>query len=365
MGLFRHLPPRPAPARVAFWVALVLLVRTVLLTAYLVLGDRQRGQVDTLPLRLVDEMTGAHTALPLLAVVAWAAARWPVARGNWRASLLPLSVVFLAFSIGHTLAMETSRWLLYPLIGATRAYSAAALRLAVWHELPMDLFNYATFVAAIALWRFWWQATERERRDADLRRALVEAQLSALRLQMQPHFLFNALNTVSATMYDDPKRADAMLGELSELLRASLRTSSGDTVPLREELNIATRYVRLQRERFGDRLDVSFDVPDDCLGVAVPILVLQPLIENAVRHGRVERLGKGTVRVVARRGGDHLSIDVWDDGGDGSAAGGTGLGLRSIEERLRLLHGDAASFNAGAADGGWKVRVTLPRGEAR
>lgn len=363
MGLFRHLPPRPAPARVAFWVALVLLVRTLLLTAYLALGDQQRGQSDTLPLRFVDEMTGALTALPLLAVVAWAASRWPVGQGKWRASLPPQFVVFVAFSVGHTVAMETSRWFLYPFIDEARAYNVRALTLAVWHELPMDLFNYATFVAAIALWQFWWAATERERRDADLRRALVEAQLSALRLQLQPHFLFNALNTVSATMYDDPARADAMIGELSELLRASLRTNSGDTVPLREELDIAARYVRLQRERFGARLDVSFDVPEDCLGVAVPVFVLQPLIENAVRHGRVERLGQGTVRVMARRSEDRLSLEVWDDGGDGSAAVGTGLGLRSIEERLRLLHGEAASFEAGAANGGWRVRVTLPSGD--
>lgn len=363
--LFAQLPPRPALSRVAFWVTVVLLVRALLLATYLVLGDIQGGMRGTIALRLVNEFSGVLTALPFLALVAWGAAKWPLTREHWGAHLLPLSVLFVVFSVGHTLAMETSRALVYPLIGRTREIGAEFLTLAIWHEMPNDLFNFATFVGAIVLWQSWWVASERERRNSDLRRSLVEAQLSALRLQLQPHFLFNALNTISSTMYEDPRRADAMLGELAELLRASLRIHQRDEVPLREEVGIAERYIRLQHERFGDRLSVTFDVEESALGVRVPVFVLQPLIENAVRYGRVEREGRGAIRVTARCVGDQLLVDVWDDGGGQvHTVSGTGLGLRSIAERLRLLHGDEAHFDAGPADGGWRARLAVPMRES-
>lgn len=361
MGLFDRLPPRPNARRVALWVSTVVLVRAILIAVYATLGDLQEGDHGTLARRLVDEGTSAVAALPLLAIVAWAAARWSLREGRWRGSLAPLAALFVAYSAAHTVGMETLRWLVYPLMGASRDYGVSFLMLAVGHELPNDLFYFALFVASVELWRFWWEATERERREAELQGSLAEAQLTSLRLQLQPHFLFNALNTVSATMYDDPRRADTMLGELSELLRASLRSHRSDQVSLREEVAIAERYVQLQRARFGDRLDVTFDIPDQCAAARVPVFALQPLIENAVRHGRVERLGRGTIRVTARREGDTLALEVWDDGeGTAPAQPGNGLGLRATSERLRLLYGDAASCAAGPADGGWRVRLTLP-----
>lgn len=361
MGLFDHLPPRPAGRRVAFWVAVVMLVRALLLTVYFVLGDLQEGDAGTVGIRLVNEYTGALTVLPLLLVVAWGASRWPLDAPEWRRHLLPLALLFVAFSATHTVLMETARWLLYPLVGESRAMGVGALALSIGHEMPNDLFYYALFVATIVLWRVWWRASERERREVELQRSLVEAQLTALRLQLQPHFLFNALNTISATMYDDPRRADTMLTELSELLRASLRAEKDGEVPLGEELAIAERYVRLQRERFGDRLEVTIDVPAECVPALVPVLSLQPLLENAVRHGRIEREGRGSVRVRALRRDGVLLLEVWDDGdGTSSPVAGTGLGLRATAERLRLLHGEAAEVTAGPADGGWRVRLTLP-----
>lgn len=361
MGLLDRLPPRPEARRVALWVTTVLLVRAILIAVYEVLGDVQDGAHGTLARRLVDEGTAAIVALPLLAVVAWGATRWPIGGGRrWR-HVLPLAVLFIFYSVAHTVGMETLRWLVYPLMGHARDYGVSNMVLAVGHEMPNDLFYFALFVATLELWRFWWQATERERREAELQRSLAEAQLTSLRLQLQPHFLFNALNTVSATMYDDPRRADTMLGELSELLRASLRSHRSDQVPLRDEVGIAERYVRLQRARFGDRLRVTFDVPDDCAAAQVPVFVLQPLIENAVRHGRVERMGRGEIRVTARREAGGLALEVWDDGeGDVPKKPGNGLGLRATSERLRLLYGDAATCVAGPADGGWRVRLTLP-----
>lgn len=355
------LPPRPAGRTVAFWVTTVILTRALLLTVYLVLGDLQDGDRGTFAWRFVDEMSAAVTALPVLLLTAWGAARWPLDVPAWRRHLAPLAAVFVAYSAIHTVAMELARAALYPLIGGTRDVSAPALALAIGHELPNDLFYFAIFVAGITLWRFWWRATERERVAAELQRALAEAQLTSLRLQLQPHFLFNALNTVSATMYDDPRRADTILGELAELLRASLRTAEGGEVPLREELEIAERYLRIQRERFGDRLDVRVEVPPSLGDARVPVFVLQPLLENAVRHGRVERAGRGAVRVRAAETDGRLVLEVWDDGdGAGGTPAGGGLGLRATAERLRLLHGDAAEVTAGPVADGWRVRIALP-----
>lgn len=361
MGLFDHLPPRPNARRIALWVSTVVLVRAILVAVYATLGDLQEGDHGTFARRLVDEGTAAVAALPLLAIVAWGAARWPLGAGRWRTSLAPLAALFVAYSVTRTVGMETLRWLVYPLMGAWRDYGVTPLVLAIGHEMPNDLFYFALCVVSVELWRFWWQATERERREAELQRSLAEAQLTSLRLQLQPHFLFNALNTVSATMYDDPRRADSMLGELSELLRASLRSHRSDQVSLREEVAIADRYVQLQRARFGDRLDVTFDIPDPYAAARVPVFVLQPLVENAVRHGGVERLGRGTIRVTARQQGDALALEVWDDGdGTTPASPGNGLGLRATSERLRLLYGADASCEAGPADGGWRVRLILP-----
>lgn len=360
MPLLDHLPRRPAPSRIVLWASVLLLVRALLLTAYVTLGRVQVGEPPGTIGVLVDELTGAIAGLLLVVVVVPLAARWPLARGRWREQLPKLFALFIGYSTLHTLSMEMQRSLVYPLIGLVRPLDARALGLAVAHELPNDLFYYALLVAAVQLWQFWWRVSERERRETELRRALAEAELTALRLQLQPHFLFNALNTVSSTMYDDPRRADSMLGELSELLRASLRIDRTDEVPLREELEIARCYVRLQQARFGDRLQVSFDVPDDCTILRLPVFVLQPLIENAVRHGRVERHGRGVVRVMARVAGDRLSVDVWDDGGAEAPTPGGGLGLRATAERLRLLYGDTATCSAGPDDGGWLVHLTMP-----
>lgn len=364
MSWLSGLPPRPGPRRVALWVTAVVGVRALLSIAYLVLGDLQTGRTGTLGQRTIDEITAFAAILPLLLLVAVMALRFPLTGDRpWRALLLQALCV-LPISVLHTTLMELLRVATYPLIGLRRAFGLEPWALAVAKELPNDLFYVAIVVAAIELWRLWWRASERERLEAELQRSLAQAQLQSLRLQLQPHFLFNALNTISGAMYEDPVRADAMLGRVADLLRASLRTQHGDTVPLAEELEIAEAYVSLQQERFGDRLTVRWDVADDVRAAKVPVFLLQPLLENAVRHGGVERRGKGTITVTAaaERGG--LRLRVWDDGPGGSASPGGGLGLRATAERVRLLFGDAAEWTAGPVSDGWQVSAWLPNRRA-
>jgi LytS/YehU family sensor histidine kinase len=156
-----------------------------------------------------------------------------------------------------------------------------------------------------------------------------------------------------------------MLGGLAELLRSSLRTAQSDEVPLEEELAILDRYLALMRARFGERLAVAIDLDPEASGALVPSLILQPLVENAIRHGNAERAGRGAISIRARKEGGRLVLEVEDDGpGDARRNGHrteSGVGLAATAERLRILYGDEQTFNAGDGDaGGFLARATLP-----
>jgi len=197
-----------------------------------------------------------------------------------------------------------------------------------------------------------------------LETSLARAQLHSLRLRLQPHFLFNALNTVSSTMHTDPDAADEILERLAELLRASLRSGRTETVALRQELEALDHYVAIMRARFGDSLRVDVHCEAGLDDTVVPAMVLQPLVENAVRHGGVATSGRGSIEVRVQRRDQRLLLEVEDDG-PGAPAGveplTAGLGLSATVERLRLLYGDDHRFDAGSGpSGGFVVRIELP-----
>ena len=176
-------------------------------------------------------------------------------------------------------------------------------------------------------------------------------QLSLLRAQIQPHFLFNTMHAISALLRVDPRAAEDMLADLAEILRASFHDPSSQETSLRQELDIVGCYLRIQQRRLGDRLTLAMDVAPDTLDAAVPALVLQSLVENAVVHGIAPTNRPGTLEIRARRDGGQLELDVRDDGagapalGDARRAGsGAGVGLANARERLQHLYGEAQSF---------------------
>jgi hypothetical protein len=196
---------------------------------------------------------------------------------------------------------------------------------------------------------------------------LVQSELDTLKLQLNPHFLFNALNSAMALIATDPPAAERMVSELSDFLRLVLSTSSEQEVPLERELGLLDRYVAIQRVRFQDRLTVKCNIEDDVRAALVPSLLLQPLVENAIRHGISPRAGAGYVEVTARRLGDKLSITILDDGVGVRArrsrerSRGTGLGLTNTITRLMHLYGESHEFESGPRDeGGYAVRITIP-----
>jgi signal transduction histidine kinase len=243
-------------------------------------------------------------------------------------------------------------------------------------SLPWSVFIYFAVLGCMHAFAYFVEARQRETQAARLTAQLAEARLGALRMQLHPHFLFNSLNAVTVLVRDRRTReATTMLELLSDVLRQVLRTDAAHEVPLAEELRFLEQYLAIEQVRFSDRLRVSFAVDDDVRDAAVPGFVLQPLVENALRHGIADRAEDGVVEIGARRDGADLVLWVRDNGpglrpdagaaaGAAGAAGavpGAGLGLANTRERLLTLYGERARLDVTADPAGGAVAtVRLP-----
>jgi len=228
-------------------------------------------------------------------------------------------------------------------------------------HLPMLLL---VMVASHAL-HFYRRGQERERQALQLTAHLAQARLDALTMQIQPHFLFNALNSIAALVHKDADAADEMIGALSEFLRCTLHGSARREVPLIEELEYVRRYLAIEQVRFGDRLRYETDVPPETFGALVPMLILQPLVENAVRHGLSSAPGPGgasgpaRLSILARREDGELHLSVADNGAGLGQSANEGIGLTNTRARLRELHGEAGRVELRAGNG-CTVELVLP-----
>ncbi|NLG60667.1 MAG: histidine kinase [Candidatus Cloacimonetes bacterium] len=202
----------------------------------------------------------------------------------------------------------------------------------------------------------------REREALMLQKRLAEAELHLLKTQLQPHFLFNTLHAISALMHRDVRAADRMLTRLSELLRVTLEHVGTNEVSLRDELDFLKPYVEIERTRLGERLNVTLDIAPDTLHGNVPHMILQPLVENAVRHAIAPRAAGGHILVSSRRSGDRLELEVVDDGsGKGDGRHGSGVGLSNTRARLETLYGSDFCFEAGPMpEGGFRAAISIP-----
>jgi two-component sensor histidine kinase len=224
---------------------------------------------------------------------------------------------------------------------------------------------YTTIVSIGFALAYQERLRERELASSRLEARLVEAQLNTLRVQLQPHFLFNTLNTIAMYVRDgDRTTSIRLLTRLSELLRHLLDAGHAQEVPLQMELEHLKRYLDIEGSRFSDRLRVTIDVPGELQDAFVPNLILQPLVENAIRHGVAARAAASSVELVARRENGRLSLTLRNDGpalpNGWSLAETTGIGLRNTALRLQHLYGDQAALNVRNATGGVSVEVDLP-----
>jgi two-component system LytT family sensor kinase len=194
---------------------------------------------------------------------------------------------------------------------------------------------------------------------------LVEAELRALRAQINPHFLFNSLNTIAALVHDEPQAAEQMTLRLARIFRHVLKQTERPFSSLQEEMDFLRAYLDIEQIRFGERLKVEFLIADGVADSSVPSLILQPLVENAIRHGLSPKLGECRLIISGRREDAHVLLSVEDNGvgtsNAAAAANGSGIGLRNVRERLRTLYGERARFQfESQARLGSRVALYLP-----
>jgi two-component system, LytTR family, sensor kinase len=239
--------------------------------------------------------------------------------------------------------------------------------LSILTRLVLDLVTYAAVVGVALALDAQRRLRERDARAARLEADLARAQVQAIKMQVQPHFLFNTLHAINVLIGEDPAVASRMVTHLGDLLRHTLSRATVAEVPLRAELDVLALYLAIERVRFQDRLTVVFDVPPETMSALVPELVLKPLAENAITHGIGSSTGGVVVRVRASRAGEVLTLEVTDTGagpGDG-ATPRERVGLSTVRARLERLYGAGQSLTVERASGGGCVsRITLPFLEA-
>jgi sensor histidine kinase YesM len=252
-------------------------------------------------------------------------------------------------------------------VGITRLTSTPT-RPPVQLLFSLASFNALTYgvvvVVATAL-DYYHAYRERAVRAAQLETQLATAQFQALRAQLHPHFLFNSLNAISALMHRDVQRADRMLARLSELLRLAVDSAATPELRLIDEVEFSKRYLETEQMRFGERLDVHVELPVDTYDAMVPTMLLQPLVENAVRHGIAPHAGPACVSIRAQRNGKGLTLVVRDTGRglDPAARNGAareGVGLRATRQRLETLYGSEQALVLANVPGGFEARITIP-----
>lgn len=270
-------------------------------------------------------------------------------------------VAHLAGGVSFSLAYMVIRaWVGQWQSGATFADAFRLLLVKTWH---FNLLVYCVLVAVGLAFGYYHKYRERERHASELEKHLAKAKLQALQMQLNPHFLFNTLHSISALMHRDVEAADGMVMRLGDLLRAALDGSDHQEVTLREELAFLQRYLEIEKIRFGDRLVVTMNIAPETLEARVPNLILQPLVENAIRHGIEPHARPGRIELHARREADQLALEVSDNGGGlkNHDPDQEGVGLSNTRARLRELYGQAHRFDLGSAPGrGLRVQLTFP-----
>ena len=322
----------------------------LLLFAYRYLDYAARNHPIPFLVPLIEQLTGAWMAAIPFPLIVRFARRYSDLRRTWPLHLL----VMTAFSVVHTSLMWLSRSLLFPVFGlGPYDYGIMSFR------FPMEFFNdvivYWLIVSILYLF-------DHRVRSAQLEGKLANARLQNLRLQLQPHFLFNALNTISSVMYEDPRKADTMISSLSDLLRNTLQDSGAQEVPLESEIRTLELYLDIMRKRFEDRLSVDIRIDPEVQRALVPQLLLQPLVENSIRHGIDPHSNAVNITVTAERQGDATRLQVRDSGrGLNGGPFKKGTGLSNTSERLRELYGARHRLDfQNCDDGGLLVTVAVP-----
>ena len=253
---------------------------------------------------------------------------------------------------------------LIPMFVFSRVFGFDFVGKTLLFNLGLLAFLFVFISGLIYSFQFYRELKERETLEEKLKTLAAEAKLKSLKAQINPHFLFNALNSINALVTQNPKMARKIIGRLSELLRISLEGREKTLVPLHEELEFAHLYLEVERIRFGDRMDFQEEIDPKLLSVSFPAMVLQPLLENAVKHGIAQKRGGGHVRLVLKRRNDHLECLLSNSVAENHAKQNlsrNGTGLQNIRQRLDLLYDGNYDLRTEYSDSGdFKVHLVIP-----
>jgi signal transduction histidine kinase len=300
----------------------------------------------------------------LLPSVVWLARRFPLDAGNRLRHLAVHAAAALLFALVRFAGLTGVKLLLYSgeINSPAVSWWVYAQREFLW-QLDWCLMVYAAIVGTSHALAYYHESQARKLKEAQLETRLVEARLKTLEAELHPHFLFNTLHAISTLVHRDPESADRMISRLSDLLRITFDRSGDATVSLKEEIEFLQKYLDIEQTRFQDRLTVSVDVDPEVLDADVPRMILQPLVENAMKHGIAQSAGSGHVHISAAREDDRLWMQVRDNGGALQARLNklrTGMGLSNTRARLEVLYPRRHRLDFAELDGGLAVRVEIP-----
>jgi two-component system LytT family sensor kinase len=331
----------------AGWTALALFLGISSSLAYLSVGNPPRWSL-TIRMALAETYVWAILA-PFVTMLA---RRFPFTAATLLRSLAVHVPASLIVSLAKLIVDQMLRRILF-------GFSTYILFTSL---APNFLFYWAIVAVAHGL-GYYREGKEKELRASQLETRLAHARLQLLQMQLHPHFLFNTLNAISELVHEDPETADRMIAGLSDLLREALAAGDVREVTLRREIDVLQRYLDIQQARFGDRLRVDINLDPDVAGAVVPHLLLQPLVENAIRHGVGARSDAGRIRIAARAAAGRLIVTVEDDGQGLAEEKGVreGVGLGNTRARLLELYGPAQSLEIRrGVNGGAVVTLQMP-----
>lgn len=338
-----------------FWVVLGLTAALPAALGGWLGGDPVR------PLELLGLFLPWQVWIPLsllvLAIARRAPATWPLAPG----AAIAHGVGLVACVVIDMAARVVSTWAVAGLAGEAPPFGRLMRETLAAGGAAVPILIYVALVAVDLAIEFYRRYRDRAVEAAQLEARLMEARLQVLKMQLNPHFLFNTLHSISALMHRDLEAADRMISVLSDLLRLSLETAGKQEIALQQELDFLERYLEIETTRFSDRLTVNLDIEPRALDVLVPNLILQPIVENAIRHGIALRSGPGQVDVSARVLGARLQLEVRDNGPGLKSSPREGIGLSNTRARLAQLYGKDHELEVRNAPlGGLVVRMNLP-----
>ena len=295
----------------------------------------------------------------LTPVILWLSARFRIERSRW------LARVGLHFLFATLLALiQQTAFNLIALLAQSSTFTFARISQLVIGNFDYGILVYFVILLVQHAWSYYERMQAEQVRASQLQADLATAQLQALKMQLHPHFLFNTLNTISVLIHENPNIAGRMVELLSDLLRYTLKNSGVQEVALQQELEFLRLYLEIEQTRFGDRLTVKLNVAPETLIAQVPNMILQPLVENAIRHGVAKRRGAGLVEISAAKENGALRLCVRDNGYGPPMNGEQnrgGIGLANTHARLQTLYGERGALKLEKiADGGAQAEIVIP-----